>query len=111
MNKIKIYHCNRCHANLEKFGEGVLSLYEEFCELYVNIGSPLCLDSRDVKTAKSLNTVLKFLELKGYISTTDSHELQPYVLKIIPNGMYQLTDDLFEFCPLNCTEEQRYKKD
>ena len=103
MNNVKIFHCLKCHESLAKFGEGPLSLYIQFCEFYIaNDFQALLIDSSHNPSFRTIHTFIKFLEKKGYVITTDASDIDPTLIKLVPQGIFQIADDLYEFCPRNC---------
>jgi len=105
MHNIKIYHCINCLNALSEYGEGPLCLYQKFCECYSTNGfTPIYLDSSCKHTFRSLNTIIKFLEVKRYLLTCDSHEMDSRIIKLIPLGLCKIDDALFEFCPQDCRD-------
>lgn len=110
MNKIKIYHCLNCIKNLYQHGEGVIDIYEQLCDNYIVFDcEPMIFDFDHKTNCKILGEPIAILEAEGYLLTTEYSRYSKSSIQLKPIGLYQITDDLYEFCPLNCAENQRYK--
>jgi hypothetical protein len=86
-------YCEKCIDELESYGGIAVLTFEKLCEEYVTIGPfDLSDDPRDMPF--SCLAVVKFLEKKGYIISTESSE---FGIQIKPSCI-EMTDDGFHFC-------------
>jgi hypothetical protein len=104
---IKIYHCDKCYQKLAAFGEGAVNTFIEICTLYLMSKNSVYYDFEEgySKKSKSKSTIIKFLEIKGYIVTNDASEIDDVLIKIKPNG-YAFDEEyqIHTFCPMGCRE-------
>lgn len=109
MNKIKVFHCINCLRNLHHYGEGLIDIYERLCDSYVNVDcEPIVFDFGHKPTFKVLNKPIQLLEAEGYVVSTEHCRVNKTYIQVRCEGLYQIADDLYEFCPLDCNQKQRY---
>lgn len=77
--KQEISYCDRCMKNLEIYGEMAAEVYKEIC-MHYSIGNAIHCDG---KTHGKGETIIRFLEVKGYLVTTEIGKKDLYAK---PNG-------------------------
>lgn len=104
MVMLKMFHCYNCIEKLKETGQGAVDLYLQLCELYIANDQTLMLDI-DKDSHRSSRTIIQFLEVKGYIVTTDASDIDQKIIKVKPTGHTIKGEDLHMFCPLGCDKE------
>lgn len=89
-NEVKIKFCPTCYAYLSSFGERNLSFYESVCSHYAANFKILARQG----PKGSGESMIEFLEKKGYISTT---EISSSDLLVKPIG-YHVKNNQHSFC-------------
>lgn len=88
-------HCKKCISKLEKYGNLPLDVYLGICEQYAQKNSIFC----EAGKKGSGNTIINFLESKGFVVTTECYDDS---LAVKPNGYreYETQYDIqtHEFC-------------
>lgn len=69
MHKSSVNYCMRCIHPLESYGEIALATFMTICEHYAMKKHALPVDEDDC--ARGTFEILKFLEIKNYITTTE----------------------------------------
>lgn len=95
--------CKHCEEHLAEKGEIITELFQEFCRYFIITESCMVINP---KLHKRTNTIVKYLETKGYITTMDCPELSKTHIKIRPNGLIILKNNLIAFCPRGCKHKQ-----
>lgn len=94
MKTAKVRICSICHEELSSAGEIILDAYVAICFASVEDAS-IVVDGRRTGTG---NTVIKWLEKRGYITSTEVNDSDLVVfangLEII-EGIYRVT---YDFC-------------
>lgn len=80
MRTVNINHCAKCLQTLYGYGEIAYAAYETICEFYVCKRYALPVDPDDC--APGTMTLVKFLEMKGYVSAL---EITKSALAVKPN--------------------------
>ena len=98
----KTIHCRRCIEKLAECGELPLIIYYGICEIYSEERIPLLLDVINSDQPKTIDSMLKFLEVKGYIISNDASDIDDELIRVKPMGYHSEENDAHFFCPLNC---------
>lgn len=66
---ISVCYCRKCIDPLLNYGEILMSCYETICEFYS--GNEFALPIEETKCGPGTMTMVRFLELKGFVTTTE----------------------------------------
>jgi hypothetical protein len=90
---LEIFYCDECKSKLCECGDIAFALFEHICEQYFD-GQPLELSTCVHDRTHSYLEIIRYLEIKGFVVTTESGE---NLIQVKPIGLRQV-DELFLFC-------------
>ena len=88
---LTVLYCKKCRSNLLEKGDMICDLYEQLCEHYMSFGKPF--EMPDMHFGK-IETMIEFLERKGFVVTT---ETENQMIKVVPKGL-NIIDDFCRVC-------------
>lgn len=89
-----IIFCDECLSDLDEFGGVAVNIYEKICEHYIGKRHSLILNEKR-KAHRNLIPVVKFLEDKSYVMTTDAGEAN---IQVKPLGHAIIGGNIHHFC-------------
>lgn len=92
---LNCHYCNECLTDLHDYGEYALTLYEAICDNYSEYEEPFFIVSKSELTCfdTSIDSVLRFLELKKYVVSIDVGE---DLIAVVPK-IYEMEEG-YIFC-------------
>ncbi len=98
---LHIQYCKPCFEKLQGYGSVASQTYIEICEHYAFEQEPFLVDATLYEETFSAKEIIKFLELKKYILTTDIILDDQQVIAIKPCGHTFEVTELHTFCNKN----------
>ena len=92
MSMLDLHYCRECREKLEDCGEFALELFELICMSYI-VEEPFIIVVD--YSGFSFMEVVKYLELKGFVMTTESGISN---IAVKPFGLQQIEEEVFTFC-------------